>query len=426
MLPAVHRSRRRAGGGTRGFAEQASRRSSGPLLRIVLGAAVAAGCLALRASGGADESDVADVSNGPVAKTASTSTPLPAAPSTVTSTRAARERLESTLRKLAGGSKFALGHEDTTAYGVGWSGDADRSDVKSLCGAHVAVYGWDVFGLEREAAENGDGVRFDQMRALIQNAYRSGGINTISWHADNPVSGGNAWDRTRAVHAILPGRPLHARYVEYLDRVADFLESLRGDGGELIPVIFRPFHEHTGSWFWWGAKHTSDEDYVALWRFTVEHLRHARGLGQLLFAFSPGGGEVRSVANYLYRYPGDDYVDVFGVDHYYGNDASGLIRVAEIVVRAAELRGKVPALTEVGARGGLNASGIRADWVVRSLVQPLERSALASRVAYVMAWRNARPDHCFLPYPGHPGARSFQRLCGHEQVLLADDLAKLE
>jgi len=341
-------------------------------------------------------------------------------------TSRARSRVVDLLSRLARSPRFALGHEDTTAYGVGWSGDVDRSDVKSLCGAHVAVYGWDVFGLEKDAPRNGDGVEFEHMRRLIIEAHGRGGINTISWHVDNPVSGGNAWDRTRAAHAIVPGKPLHARYVDYVDRVADFLLSLRGTDGELIPIIFRPFHEHTGSWFWWGGANVSAVDYIALWRFTIDHLRRARGLDHLLFAFSPGGGEIHRDADYLYRYPGDEYVDVFGVDHYYGNGASGLVRVAEVVVRVAEARGKIPALTEVGARDGLNAAGIDDDWVVQSLVAPLSKSPIASRIAYALAWRNASAEHCFLPYPGHPGVRSFETLCESDRVVLENDLSTFE
>lgn len=334
----------------------------------------------------------------------------------------ARARLMRLLSRLAQSSSFALGHEDTTAYGVGWSGEDDRSDVKSLCGTHVAVYGWDVFGIEKDAPQNGDGVEFERMRRLIVEAHGRGAINTISWHSDNPVSEKNAWDRTRAVHAILPGKPLHERYVGYLDRVASFLLGLVGDEGELVPIIFRPFHEHTGSWFWWGAAHTNAEDYIALWRFTADYLR-TRGLDHLLFAFSPGGGEVHSGSDYLYRYPGDEYVDVFGADHYYGNGARQLTRVAEVVVRAAEARGKIPALTEVGARGGLNGPGIGADWVVESLIAPLSKSPTASRIAYALAWRNASAEHCFLPYPGHRGSPSFETLCNDARVVLENDLS---
>jgi mannan endo-1,4-beta-mannosidase len=329
------------------------------------------------------------------------------------------------LRRLATEPGFALGQQDTSAYGVGWSGDADRSDVKSLCGSHVAVYGWDLFGIEKDSAQNGDGVDFGHMRRLIADAYRRGGLNTISWHMDNPKSGGNAWDITPAVHDILPGGPLHQRFVGFLDRAADFLQTLRGDSGELIPVLFRPFHEHTGSWFWWGGTHTTDQDFISLWHFTLDYLRKERGL-DLLVAFSPAAGELKRDADYFYRYPGDEVVDVFGVDQYTGNDPSELVRKVELVVRVAEAHGKIPALTEFGARGGLNGGEIDPDWVVQDALGPLLASPVATRIAYALAWRNARVDHCFLPYPGHPGAAAFQTLCAGAGVALERDLHRLE
>ncbi len=390
------------------------------------------GCLAARTAGGA----TGESTRLPGAGESASESPLLASPvpgvdapmpaHDAEASRLARARLERTLARLASGPRFALGHEDTTAYGVGWSGDTDRSDVKSLCGTHVAVYGWDLFGVEKGAPKNGDGVDFEHMRRLIGDAHRRGGINTISWHLDNPTSGGNAWDRTPAVHDILPGQPRHALYRGYLDRAASFLSSLRGDSNELIPIIFRPFHEHTGSWFWWGGSHTNAQDYIALWRYTVDYLRHERGLDNLLFAFSPSGGDVHTDADYLYRYPGDAYVDVLGVDHYYSSDPKELVRVAEVVVRVAEARGKVPALTEFGARGGLNGAGIAPNWLVDNFLLPLKQSRTASRIAYALAWRNASPEHCFLPYPEHPGATAFKALCTDDQLVLEDDLAHLE
>ena len=341
-------------------------------------------------------------------------------------TRAARERLQRVLSELAKSPRFALGHQDTTAYGVGWSGDADRSDLASLCGSHAAVRGWDLFGIERDAPSNGDGVDFERMRALILDAHRRGAVNTVSWHVDNPVSGKNAWDRTRAVHAILPGQRLHTAFLGYLDRVARFMRSLRAAGGELVPIIFRPFHEHTGSWFWWGGSNTNAADFVSLWRFTVDYLRNEQGLDNLLIAFSPDGGQLRRAADYFYRYPGDAYVDVFGVDQYYARDSRSLVRAVEIAVRAAEARGKIPALTEFGARDGLNSKGIGPRWMVDDFLRPLEQSAIGSRIAYALAWRNASTKHCFMPYPGYAGAELFRgTFCADDRVLLEKDISSL-
>lgn len=340
-------------------------------------------------------------------------------------TQAAVERLRSTLRQLVQSERFALGHEDPTAYGVGWAEEADRSDVKSVCGSHPAVYGWDVFRIENGALENGDGVAFDLMRQRIREAHDRGGINTVSWHADNPVTRGDAWDTTRAVHAIVPGGSHHALYRAHLDRVADFFESCRGDAGELIPIIFRPFHEHTGSWFWWGADHTTDADYIALWRFTVDYLRQQRGFSHLLFAFSPGGGELHTAQDYLFRYPGDAYVDVMGVDHYYDTDVASLVRAVSITVAAAEAHHKLAALTEFGIRDGLSEL-TPPNWFSTNFFEPLVTHASTKRIAYALGWRNAGVDHCFLPYPGHPTAADFRRVCDDPRLVLQRDLPLIQ
>ncbi|MET0409661.1 MAG: glycosyl hydrolase [Polyangiaceae bacterium] len=365
---------------------------------------------------------LSEAASAPEPSVAPTVAEPPASDSTADATNA-RTELERELRHLASLPAFALGQEDATAYGVGWSNEPDRSDVKSVCGAHPAVHGWDVFGIELGAAKNGDGVAFEHMRRLIQAAHRRGGINTISWHAANPVTGGNTWDTTRAVRAVLPGGALHAQYRGWLARVADYLDTLRDERGAPIPIVFRPYHEHTGSWFWWGRAHTDDDGFVRLWRFTIDFLRAERGLGQLLFAFSPAGGDIYADADYLFRYPGDGYVDVFGVDYYYQAGGKRMTRLAEITVRQARRHDKIPAITELGAQDGLSRVRSGARWIEQSFLAPLSQSDTALGIAYALLWRNAHTGHFFVPYPGHPGAAALARFCADRRVLLEDDVA---
>ena len=58
------------------------------------------------------------------------------------------------------------------------------------------------------------------MRGWIAEGYRRGGVITISWHLDNPLTGRNAWDTTSAVAAILPGGARHEQFKGSLDRLA--------------------------------------------------------------------------------------------------------------------------------------------------------------------------------------------------------------
>jgi len=207
-----------------------------------------------------------------------------------------------------------FGHQDTLAYGVGWKATESTfdSDVHRVCGKFPAVFGWDI-GHIGDAA-NIDGVPFESMKLWIAKGYARGGIHTISWHARVPGSRESSWTRKEVVKRLLPEGDLHDIYRAELDRVAAFFVDLKGPNGEPVPIIFRPFHEHTGDWFWWGAKWCTPDEYKRLWHFTADYLRKTKNLHHLLLCYSPDRFKDRSA--YLERYPGDDYVDILGHDNY--------------------------------------------------------------------------------------------------------------
>ncbi len=326
------------------------------------------------------------------------------------------------LQRVAG-QAVLFGQEDALAYGLGWRDERDRSDVKDVCGSHPAVFGWDVSRIGKTPF-NIDTVDFDRMRAMIIEAYRMGGINTISWHMDHPVTGGTTWDRTPAVAEILPGGARHAWFVRKLDLFADFVDGLRVGFifTHRVPIIFRPWHEHTGSWFWWGADHCTPEEYKALWRFTVEYLRDERGLHNLLFAYSPD--IVSDTAHYLERYPGDAYVDILGLDDYHDVGPDGrpeqLTRRLGFVARLAAEKGKVAALTETGSNGIPDPN-----WWTEVLWKHIRADPAARQIAYLLVWRNAYIDHHFGPFPGHASAPDFKRLCAEPDFWMVDDLPRM-
>ncbi len=227
------------------------------------------------------------------------------------------------LKKLAK-THTLFGHEDALAYGVEWKEwHKMRSDIKDVCGQHPALFGWEMSKLGKYEY-NIDSVDFEAMKDWMKQVYKMGGVNTISWHMDQFGNDKDSWQTgDRVVENILPGGKHHEDFKKKLDVFADYVNDLKVGFlfKKQVPIIFRPWHEHSGSWFWWGADWCTPEEYKQLWRFTVEYLRDEKGLHHLLYCYSPD--IVRDEAHYLERYPGDEYVDILGLDDYQDFRASG-------------------------------------------------------------------------------------------------------
>jgi mannan endo-1,4-beta-mannosidase len=325
--------------------------------------------------------------------------------------------LHANLQKAAARGVM-FGHQDDLAYGIGWWAEAGRSDVREVCGDYPAVYGWDLGDIQN--AENLDGVNFAQMISWIKEAHSRGGINTISMHLDNPVTGGNAWDNSPVVTLILPGKSWNADYLKTLDRIAAFLNELKAANGTFIPVIFRPYHEHNHVWSWWGASSCTREEYITLWRMTVEYLRDQKGVHHLLYTISPQ--EFADADDYLERYPGDDYVDIFGFDYYKLWDARFVPelgqRLGQLSVLAGN-HGKIAALTEVGLDNPYDT------WWTNFLLAALKYNEDSKKVAWSHVWRNRDVDHHFAPYPGHRSAADFKVFYNDTLTLFESDLVNI-
>ena len=312
------------------------------------------------------------------------------------------------LQELAG-EKILFGHQDALAYGVQWKDwHRRRSDVKDVCGSHPALFGWEMSKLGKYS-HNIDTVDFAKMRNWMKEAYRMGGINTLSWHVDNFVTGGDSWDvGERVVATILPGGKHHQAFLRKLDLFAQYVKELKSGFifRKSIPLIFRPFHEHTGSWFWWGHDHCTPEEYKQLWQFTVRYLRDEKEVHNLLYCYSPDVFEDEE--HYLERYPGDEFVDILGLDDYHDVGANGnireLTRRLQIVVDLAESRSKIPVLSETGYETIPDP-----DWWTSTFLPAIRDDERASRIAYLMVWRNARLDHHYGPFPGHASAADFKK-----------------
>lgn len=336
----------------------------------------------------------------------------------------ATKALYANLKKLSK-EQILFGHQDALAYGVEWKEwHKSRSDVKDVCGQHPAIVGWDLSKLGKYE-HNIDSVVFSQMQDWMKEVFKMGGINTISWHLDNLVTGGDSWDTgEQVISALIPGGSHHEAYKAKLDVVAEFIGALKV--GFLfkkdIPIIFRPFHEHTGGWFWWGDPYCTPEEYKTLWKFTVRYLRDEKGLHNILWCYSPD--IIKDKTTYLKSYPGDEWVDILGLDDYHDMGAKGnpedLTKRLRMVVELAEEKGKVAALTETGFEAIPDE-----EWWTETLLKHIKADPVASQIAWVLCWRNARTSHHYGPYPNHPSAANFREFSRDPIVVLENQLPKI-
>jgi mannan endo-1,4-beta-mannosidase len=316
-----------------------------------------------------------------------------------------------------------VGHQDDLAYGHGWYAEEGRSDVLEVTGRYPSVTGWEIGHLETGAPYNLDSVSFTNMKKWIREVDARGGINTISWHGNNIVTGNSTWDHDldTVVRSILPSGFKHEEYLVWLDRLADFFLDLKDQDDRLIPVIFRMYHEHTGSWFWWGAKQCTPDEYKELFRMTVSYLRDKRNVHNILYAYSPAG--ISTEEEFLERYPGDEWVDLIGFDTYlhdYENPNSiksyikSMTSGLKVITEYAKKSGKIPALTETGLEG-VSIS----DYFTRIVLPTIE----PFKISYILFWRNAfnLPNHFYVPYKGHPAADDFKKFCDSEKILMINN-----
>lgn len=319
---------------------------------------------------------------------------------------------------------FMFGHQDDPLYGVTWEGDSDRSDVKSIVGDYPAVMGFEIGRIELGVEKSLDNINFDTMRQEIVKQYNRGGMSTISWHMDNPITGGDSWDvETKGVvTSILPNGENHDKFISWLQVGADFFASLVTEDGVKVPILLRPWHEHTGSWFWWGKDNCTADEYKQLWLFTYNFFRE-QGVDNILYAYSPdshGPGEI-----YMERYPGDEYVDLLGLDIYHRDNEEGietyqgkLNTILSFLTDEGKKRNKPIAVTETG----LEAIPI-ANWWTGVLLPAIENYP----ISYVLTWRNAheRPNHYYAPYPGQKSAEDFVQFYNNPKTLFLKDIPNL-
>lgn len=134
------------------------------------------------------------------------------------------------------------------------------------------------------------------------------GVVTICWHWGAPDVGPGYENAKHAFDvdaALTPGTSQNVAMMRDMDSIADKLAVLQARG---VPVLWRPFHEFSGTWFWWGQH--GPQKFQALWRLMYDHFTHVRRLDNLIwvlgYSHDPDGAYD----------PGRAWYDVAGADTY--------------------------------------------------------------------------------------------------------------
>lgn len=156
----------------------------------------------------------------------------------------------------------------------------------------------------------------DDFQGVNQRAldwWNKGGLVTICWHTGCDFSGAwkeamdseiTDWDK-----ALTEGTAEYKKLISGMDKAAKALSELRDEG---VTVIWRPFHEADGGWFWWGKG--GSDNFVKLWRIMYTRYTEDFGLDNLIWVqgFSHNGEKIKD------WYVGDGYCDIIGADSYDG------------------------------------------------------------------------------------------------------------
>lgn len=281
------------------------------------------------------------------------------------------------------------GHQDDLMTGNTHWYEPGSSDTKDAVGDYPAVAGFELGEIETGHERSLDSISFAQITEQVKDFHKKNGIITISWHVINPITSqysgkkspngfGSAWDvqtlsadGMNAIKTILPGGENNEMFNQWLTTLSDYFLTWTDDNGRLIPFLFRPYHEHSGSFFWWGDTRCTDEEYASLWRYTVDFLRE-KGLHNILFVYNTD--KVYSVEQYLKGYPGDEYIDMISIDWYgQGKEFNKVVDEGlAFTTQLAQEKNKLHALSECGP-----------------LSLDLQKILKKYKTSYVLTWRNA-------------------------------------
>jgi mannan endo-1,4-beta-mannosidase len=323
---------------------------------------------------------------------------------------------------------FMFGHHDDLWYGCKWYNAPGGSDTKEVCGDYPAVFSVDFATMMDDRATDPAHIAENEIRKrVIMEAYDRGEVIIACCHLNNPLTGNDSWDNSNnnvAKEILTDGSATNIKFKQWLDRLSDFISTLKGPKDEIIPIVFRPYHEHTQTWSWWGASCTTQAEFIALWKFTVNYLRDTKGVHNLIYAISPQMDSPKTRNDFLFRWPGDDYVDFIGMDCYHGLNPTTLTTNINVLSKLSKELKKPCGVTETGVEGIRNSDGtpVKNYWT-----QQILNPAAGQAVSMIVMWRNQydpaeNGHHYFSVFSGHASVDDFRTMYRNAVSIFSKDL----
>lgn len=223
----------------------------------------------------------------------------------------------------------------------GWSEIASGTDYFDISGDYTLVITEDVLKSLQEGGLIIGGHDYTTVAVYLEN-------NGTALDPNKDYAFYKADTEFDATNATVEGTWENKVFTEDLKNAAAYLKLLRDAD---IPVLWRPFHEAAGGWFWWGKDAAS---FKSLWIAMFNYFK-TEGLDNLIWVWTTEGNDAD-------WYPGDQYVDIVGRDVYNKETADC---VSEYTSIAENYGNKIVSLSECGTVGLISeqwASGARWSW----------------------------------------------------------------
>ncbi len=328
--------------------------------------------------------------------------------------------LYNNLRIIQQSDQFLFGQEFFNSFRFssgGAHGDETYSDCKEVTGAYPAVLGSDFhYYLEKSETERGyhtDAVKW---------AYKQGYVITFDWHISG--RGTTTYEYREETKNLVNNIVNNVNgdrdwLYEQFDKVIEIINNDLVVDDERIPIVFRPWHEMTGGWFWWGSKATTAANYQALYKLTVEYFKERTT--SVLFCWSPN-----SPLTNQNHFPGKEYVDIVGLDAYEVT-ASSLRSNLAFLTDLAKENDLVAVFAETGNRttDGHSAAAYWNEVVLPAIMG--DPTGKSKRIAWVLTWINASWSYPYVPHSGSPASAkdSFKAFKNSANVLFGDEIANM-